>query len=269
MFFSMKNQKALACGLFLGMTLAVCPLAPQPKAEAAIAVWNEKNIEQAIQTAIKTAAILDTEQKELLLQIANQRKVDIYALATIEKKYADKEKQRGVLWNDTISILAPDSVGSLFNKDGSVNDAAMAEKVLKSRIGDLRNVLNGNITVVDAYKNEKNRMKTVDDTYKAAALNQLKEKERMKDNAKKSQEISAMANNSTSTLEVQQLQVQQLATMNDSLDAIGAIFSAQGLSEMTRHRSRMEKEAEKLMLQQKAKERAEAQLKDMDAKTGQ
>ena len=126
MFFSMKNQKALACGLFLGMTLAVCPLAPQPKAEAAIAVWDEKNIEQAIQTAIKTAAILDTEQKELLLQIANQRKVDIYALATIEKKYADKEKQRGVLWNDTISILAPDSVGSLFNKDGSVNDAAMA-----------------------------------------------------------------------------------------------------------------------------------------------
>ena len=35
----------------------------QPKAEAAIAVWDEKNIEQDIQTAIKTAAILDVRDE--------------------------------------------------------------------------------------------------------------------------------------------------------------------------------------------------------------
>ena len=42
--------------------------------EAAIAVFDKKNIEEAIKTAIQTAKILTKEQKQLALQILNTKK---------------------------------------------------------------------------------------------------------------------------------------------------------------------------------------------------
>lgn len=42
--------------------------------EAAIAVFDKKNIEEAIKTAIQTAKILTREQKQLTLQILNMKK---------------------------------------------------------------------------------------------------------------------------------------------------------------------------------------------------
>ena len=64
MILTKKKQRAITAGLCLGLTLAFAPVLPmQPKAEATIAVWDERNIEQAIQTAIKTAAILDVRDE--------------------------------------------------------------------------------------------------------------------------------------------------------------------------------------------------------------
>ena len=171
-----KKRHAITAGLCLGLAMAFIP-APiaQPKAEAAIAVWDEKNIEQAIQTAIKTAAILDVQQKELLLQIINQRKIDINRLADIVQKYQQKEAQsQKILAGDANvipgAILAP----------GQLSDVSMTEALIRARIGDLKDILNGRITVVDAAENERKRQETIDETYKAAALQELAAREKLK-----------------------------------------------------------------------------------------
>ena len=57
-----------------------------PKAEAAVLVYDAQNVEQAIRTAITTANILSNEEKQLLLQILNMKKLD----ASILTKYLEK-----------------------------------------------------------------------------------------------------------------------------------------------------------------------------------
>ena len=62
------------------------------RTEAAIAVIDEKNIEEAIKTAIKTAEILREEQKQIALMILNMKKLDVSMLKELMKRNEDKNK---------------------------------------------------------------------------------------------------------------------------------------------------------------------------------
>ena len=265
MILTKKKRHAVIAGLCLGLAMAFIP-APiaQPKAEAAIAVWDEKNIEQAIQTAIKTAAILDVQQKELLLQIINQRKIDINRLADIVQKYQQKEAQsQKILAGDANvipgAILAP----------GQLSDVSMTEALIRARIGDLKDILNGRITVVDAAENERKRQETIDETYKAAALQELAAREKLKNNADKAKELSDWAKNSDSQLEVMQIQTDLMATQIGSMDAFGSLLGISAHKEMMHRKAEAAKWAEAYKLEQQKKADADAVIKQIQEQQSQ
>ena len=140
--------KILATGLFLGISAGFMAMIPTSHhTSAAIAVIDQRNIEEAIKTAIQTAQILTEEQKQLALQILNMKKLDISMLETLMKR--NEEKEKIPLSGD---VIYPDS---LLKKNESL------EKIWNERIGNIEDVINGNITVYDAVMQEQKRQKAI------------------------------------------------------------------------------------------------------------
>lgn len=72
------KKTAIVTGIVVGVAACFTTMLPTSHStEAAIAVIDEKNIEEAIKTAIQTANILTEEQKQLALMILNMKKLDI------------------------------------------------------------------------------------------------------------------------------------------------------------------------------------------------
>ena len=66
--------KILATGLFLGISAGFLAMIPTSHhTSSAIAVIDQRNIEEAIKRAIQTAKILTEEQKQLTLQIFKEK----------------------------------------------------------------------------------------------------------------------------------------------------------------------------------------------------
>ena len=148
--------KVLATGLFLGISAGFMAMIPTSHhTSAAIAVIDQRNIEEAIKTAIQTAKILTEEQKQLALQILNMKKLDISMLETLMKR--NEEKEKIPLSGD---IIYPDS---LLKKNESL------EKIWNERIGNIEDVINGNITVYDAVMQEQKRQKAIHQSAKETA----------------------------------------------------------------------------------------------------
>lgn len=151
------RKTAIATGVVVGITAGtVGMLTVSHRTEAAIAVIDQKNIEEAIKTAIQTAKILTEEQKQLALQILNMKKLDANKLADLLTRNNKREQ----------AILAGDAVipeGILGNKQQSV------EAVWDERMGNIEDVINGNITVVDMALQEQKRQKALHETAKGTA----------------------------------------------------------------------------------------------------
>jgi len=149
-------KKGAAC-LLAAMSL-VCLT---PKAEAAVLVYDAQNVEQAIRTAITTANILSNEEKQLLLQILNMKKLD----ASILTKYLDKmialERYPLDERDGQLGVLSPKSTTDSFWQKNFRNIEA---------------VINGKMTVMDAYYAGQAAYKaeadTNNDTVKNARLTQ-------------------------------------------------------------------------------------------------
>ena len=175
--------KILATGLFLGIRAGFMAMIPTSHhTSAAIAVIDQRNIEEAIKTAIQTAKILTEEQKQLALQILNMKKLDISMLETLMKR--NEEKEKIPLSGD---IIYPDS---LLKKNESL------EKILNERIGNIEDVINGNITVYDAVMQEQKRQKAIHQSAKETAevaKETLKLDEQNLEDAKKALEASNKA----------------------------------------------------------------------------
>lgn len=175
--------KVLATGLLLGISAGFMAMIPTSHhTSAAIAVIDQRNIEEAIKTAIQTAKILTEEQKQLALQILNMKKLDISMLETLMKR--NEEKEKIPLSGD---LIYPDS---LLKKNESL------EKIWNERIGNIEDVINGNITVYDAVMQEQKRQKAIHQSAKETAevaKETLKLDEQNLEDAKKALEASNKA----------------------------------------------------------------------------
>ena len=93
-----RLQTAAIIGCLLGITVpfAAMALSHRP-VHAAIAVFDERNIAEAIKTAVTTAKILTVEQQELLLKLLDAKKLDKSILADFFQKQmtASKTMQDG------------------------------------------------------------------------------------------------------------------------------------------------------------------------------
>lgn len=151
------KKTALVTGIVVGVASCFTAMVPRSHTgEAAIAVIDEKNIEEAIKTAIQTAKILTEEQKQLALQILNMKKLDVSMLEDLMKKNKKKEQ----------SILAGDAVvpeGLINNKTKTV------QAQWEERIGNVEDVINGNMTVYDMAVQEQKRQKALHEANKGTA----------------------------------------------------------------------------------------------------
>lgn len=151
------KKTVIIMGIVVGV--ASCFTAMLPKShitEAAIAVIDEKNIEEAIKTAVQTAKILTEEQKQLALQILNTKKLDVSMLETLMKM--NKKKEESILAGDT--VIPP---GVINDKNKSV------QAQWEERIGNVEDVINGNITVYDMVVQEQKRQKAIHEASKSTA----------------------------------------------------------------------------------------------------
>ena len=154
---SWVKKTAVITGIVVGVTACFTAMLPTShKTEAAIAVIDQRNIEEAIKTAIQTAKILTEEQKQLALQILNMKKLDVSMLETLMKR--NEEKEKIPLSGD---MVIPE--GIINNKNKSV------EAVWQERIGNIEDVINGNMTVYDIVIQEQKRQKAIHEASKGAA----------------------------------------------------------------------------------------------------
>lgn len=124
------------------------------RTEAAIAVIDAKNIEEAIKTAVQTSNILTQEQKKVLLQLTNMTPFDI----NVQKNFTAEgdEQERKVMQE----MLA---------RDGSSKKNSTIQAVWSDRIGNIESLLSGSMSYSDVYEAEQKREKLLHDTYLDAA----------------------------------------------------------------------------------------------------
>lgn len=150
------KKTALASAVVVGIGASFVTMLPTiQKTEAAIAVIDEKNIEEAIKTAIQTAKILTEEQKQLALQILNMKKLDVSMLEDLMKRNEEKEKMP--LSGD---MIFPESL---------IKENESIQKIWNERIGNIEDVINGNMTVYDVVVQEQKRQKAIHQSAKETA----------------------------------------------------------------------------------------------------
>lgn len=161
-----RLQTAVVMGLILGVTTPLAAMMTRSHStEAAVAVFDQQNIEEAVKTAVTTAKILTTEQKELALMILDAKKLDLGMLQDWMQK---NKKAEGFcktidMMQDIDALKKQGKVPSILN----VNSSATA--ILVNEIGAIEDALNGRQTLVDLYHQTQKNHKALDATYRAAA----------------------------------------------------------------------------------------------------
>lgn len=141
----------------VGITAGFAIMLPtSQRTEAAIAVIDARNIEEAVKTAIQTAKILTEEQKQLALQILNMKRLDASVIEELIRQNTKKDEE----------ILA----GDMVLPPGIINDKfKTVQAQWEERIGNIEDVINGNMTVYDMVIQEQKRQKAIHEASKSAA----------------------------------------------------------------------------------------------------
>ena len=185
-----KKAVAIGVGVVMGVSASILAMVPSSRSsEAAIAVFDEKNIEEAIKTANQTFKILTEEQMQYALMLLNMKKLDVSTLmqflGTQDKNIADLNKQ-------------------LESYRGVLDKSKTLEHVWKDTVGDYESVLNGDLTVYDMYKITKNRVKQAQDTVNDANIIVMNAQAKNKEVLEQSKKIMEQSNKAEGELQAQQ-----------------------------------------------------------------
>ena len=153
---SWVKKTAIISSVVIGVAACFTTMLPTShRSYAAIAVIDQKNIEEAIKTAIQTAKILTEEQKQVALQILNMKSLDISMLETLMKRNEEKEK---------IPLA-----GDLLYPESLIKPNESVQKIWNERIGNIEDVISGNMTVYDIVIQEQKRQKAIHQSAKETA----------------------------------------------------------------------------------------------------
>ena len=194
------RKTAVAVGVAFGISASLLAMIPAGHhSEAAIAVIDQKNIEEAIKTAIQTAKILSTEEKELALMILNSKKI---GSAEIEKYAQMQGAQQKQIFDEKMGQEGV--LGKIWgDKKGGTNPNPL-DTVWRERLGDLQSILNGNTTVATGILNERRREETLAATFKDAAQSAQNTQQANIEIAKSTQEALNASNQAEGTMQVMQ-----------------------------------------------------------------
>ena len=191
-----KRKVAVGIGVLFGITsslIAMMPSTSSGHADAAIAVIDVKNIEEAVKTAVQTANILDKEQQQLLLMMLNNKKLDTDQLSAYLKQQQASYQQ---VWDESGMYTGIGSIGSSIQKKGSgsilttttggcFGDSSV-DADWKAKLGSIDGILNGSwkdlpvgqndgcfgtgrVTIPWDVTKERTQQKVLSNTYKDAA----------------------------------------------------------------------------------------------------
>ncbi|WP_462393213.1 hypothetical protein [Mitsuokella multacida] len=153
-----KRKVAVGIGVLFGITsslIAMMPSTSSGHADAAIAVIDVKNIEEAVKTAVQTANILDKEQQQLLLMMLNNKKLDADQLSAYLKQ---QQASYHEVWDEQGMYTGIGSIGSSASKkkkfDGTFDRTmtvgggifgrnSSADYEWKTKLGSIDDILNG------------------------------------------------------------------------------------------------------------------------------
>ena len=187
-----SKKTAIGIGIAMGICATFAAMIPSAhKSEAAIAVIDQQNIEEAARTAIQTAKILTEEQKKYALMLLQMKKLDSGVLQQIAQDEIQKAQTRKALEEGT--------------PQGVIDYHRGVDAVWLERLGDLNGILNGDITVYDEVQKEKVRKRTLDEAYKAGVKQVKQEILDQYDSAEKIAKLEQNMN--TAEGEAQMLQI--------------------------------------------------------------
>lgn len=198
-----KKAVAIGVGAIMGVSASLLAMIPSSRGtEAAIAVFDQQNIEEAIKTANQTFKILTETQMQYALMLLNIKKLDVGTLmqflGTQDKNIAELNKQ-------------------LESYRGVLNKSKTLENVWKDTVGDFESVLNGDLTVYDMYKITKNRAKQAQDTVNDANIIVMNAQKKNKEVMEQSWKIMDKSNNAEGALQLQQLQTAAITNETDAI----------------------------------------------------
>ena len=134
----------------MGTLGAAISMIPQERtASAAVLVYDAQNVEQAIKTAISTANILTNEEKQLALQIINMRSMSMEQILSYLMSHTEQQRQ---IWDERES------------KTGALNPNISTDAFMDKCLPDLEHILNGQMTMVDAYEQAQKTLQGLEKT---------------------------------------------------------------------------------------------------------
>ena len=227
MFHIKEKGFSAAVAVALGVQLLAAPLFPA-HTEAAIPAIDEKNIAHVIEQVKKLEAMLGAENKQVLMMIINQRKIDPKAILEIEtrnkknKTWAEQTVLDHVLYNKSLNYH--DLLRDVHTGDKSLDVVITA---WNQRLGDLEGIINGTVSPRTVLKNEANRRKAVAQGIKSNAQRDVATALKDEQIKKQVDELAKKAMNSNSQLEVSQItaaimaaSIQINGSTNESLSRI-------------------------------------------------
>ena len=136
-----NKKKAIVLGAFLGLTSFVGgSLLVTKNTNAAVLVHDDENIAQAIETVTNTYNILTNLQKQLLIDILNNKKLDAGKWLAILKGQAEAEAQN----SNGDFCKTPAELSQSGELPGVLNRHSTPTAVMASTIGRVQDVINGN-----------------------------------------------------------------------------------------------------------------------------
>ena len=247
-----KKMTAVVSGALMGITASFFAMIPAGhRTEAAIAVWDEKNIEQAMEMVKKSAEIKASADAQLAIQILQNKKLDADMLNQWLKKSQDESRVLGGCFG-TGKIEDP-ALKAVLQKKGIGIPETSIEQAWNDRIGDLDRLIKGDANIADVYVSERKRSKALSDTYldaaKAAKAAGMTEEQFVKD----VDVLEAQSANAQGTLQAAQIgnsinarTVKAIAAQTDVLNNLVEM-------EATKHR----KEAWDEMMREKVEEQSD------------
>ena len=201
MSFLRKKWKYIAFGMAMGVIAAGINMTNISKGtEAAVLVMDKENIAQAVEQVIRTTKILTTEQQNLLIQMLQSKKFDISMIEDMMKTSKDNQ---GFL-NDCMGSYT-----------GILGQQTSSESYIRSQIGIVEDIFNGDITVYDGYKLWEKGIKAREQAAKDAAATAKTAQEVARNTANGTAKALEHTKNAEGTNELLQASNELLAYQND------------------------------------------------------
>lgn len=149
-----RNKKIFISAVMIGVLGTGLGMMMKDKvANAAILVYDQENILQAMKTAINTASILTTSQKQLALQVLDMTSM---SSSSLQNFILSQAKNKQTIFDENRS------------KTGVLNPDTSTTTYWNQNFSNIEEVLDGEITVADAYNANQKALKALEKTNKDA-----------------------------------------------------------------------------------------------------